>query len=268
MSAVVHAAVDIGEAIAGVAVGAVGVVTGNPFLIAAGVGLAATGVGALAAQASAQATAQQDINQVSPGGGGVPTAGSPYNPPAQSGAGGNAPGGTGPQTVPYGTDILAERAQAANLAQVAYEQQSLEQILTLKEQELTAEGAITASSAARGVKAGAGTAGIQLATQKQLGAAVVGTAVSQQALLDKSQTESNLAAYNAGLYNLSNETLGINQQLSTEESNLWLSTLTSTVQWGTSALNRFWTPGQANGGAAAGGWETGTSYVPSFYGGD
>lgn len=223
------------------------------------------------AQQAANAQAQAEIAQIAPtansilgiifaGGPGVPAAGSTYTPPAESGAGGNAPGATGqPQTVPYGTDILTERAKAANLQQVAYEQQSLEQILTLKEQELTVEGTITASAAARGVKAGAGTAGVQLATQKQLGAGVIGTAVSQQALLDKSQTEANLASYNAGLYNLSNQTAGIKQQLQETESNLWLSSLTSTVQWGTSALQRFWTPGGEP--AAAGGWQTGTDYA-------
>jgi hypothetical protein len=216
----------------------------------------------------AQKQAAEQLGQVAPGGQGVPTAGSTTTLPDVSAAGGNAPGGTGPQTVPYGTDIIQERARAANLAQVAYEQQSLEQILGLKEQELSAEGSISASFAARGIKTGQGTAGIKLATQKQAGEHIIGAAETQQTLLDKSQVEMNLASYNAGLLNLSNQTLGINQQLQTTESNIWLSQFTSTVQWGTAAISKFWNPTSAMGGAvgASGGssWET-ASGQPYYY---
>jgi hypothetical protein len=210
-------------------------------LMAAGGATIVQSVAGGKASVDAASEAKQNINQISPTGG-VPTSGSPYTPPAVSGAGGNAPGGTGPQTVPYGTDVLQEKADAANLQQVAYEQQSLEQILNLKEQELTTEGAITSGQASRGVKAGEGTAGIQLATQKQLGQGVIGSAVSQQAIGDKAQSEASLASWNAGLLGLSNETLGINQNLQTEQSDLWLGSLTSMIGYASSALSRFWTP--------------------------
>ena len=227
-------------------------------LSAAGAGTIVTSIAGGAATVQAEEEAKQNTNQLSQGGKPPGPSGTSYTVPPQSAASTNAPGGSGKVTVPFGTDIIQEKADAANLQQVAYEQQALSQILTLKESELTAEGTISAGQATRGVKAGGGTAASQLAIQRGVGGSAIGEAVTQEALGDKVQSEQNLASFNAGLYNLSNEALGINQQLDTTVSNLWLSSLTSMVQGATSAINQF-VPKQAAAtqqAAATGNWQS------------
>ena len=253
MSQVVNAVVDVGEAVAGVAVGVVGVATGNVGLAVAGASLAASGVTNLISNQQAQSQAQAEQNQVSTTN--VPTSGQPYTPGPTPTAGGNAPGGAGTQYIPNEQDVINERADAANLSQVSYEQQGLTSIMGLKEQEQRQESAIQASAAARGLKL-EGSPLYQLNAQKRAGATAIGSAISEFQASDKAQQMSTLASYNSGLLNMSNQNLSIQTDLS----NQWLSSFASSINTASSFLGKFWNPSQSMQGSPysySGGYDPG-----------
>ncbi len=176
-------------------------------------------------------------NQIAPNP--VPTAGGQYTNTGQNSAQGNTPGATGTVTVPDEQTVVNERADAANLAQVSYEEQGLTSIENLKVQEQQQEGAIVAGAAARGLKL-SGSPLYQLNAQKEAGATAIGSAETQFSLGDRAQSEQTLAGFNAGVLNMSNQDLAIQTDLS----NQWLSSFTNLINTASSFLGKFWNPAQ------------------------
>jgi hypothetical protein len=228
-------------------------------LMAGGVGTVMTGVGTVeAGEQSAQEQASTGAaGGTSPGstqtsssnvpsvllgfktgtagtGGGTGAAATGATP--QEGGGGNAPGAPS-AIVPTQREVYQEQAQAANLAQASYENQALSQILGMKVQEQTAESSIMASAAARGLRL-TGSPLAQLATQKQRGEQAIGLAESSFKATDTAQSLSNQATWNQQILNLAEA----NFQIQANQTNQWLSSWASVVNYGTSLIKNFWTP--------------------------
>ena len=250
MSQVVSDIVDIGLIIGG-AVAA-------PFT--GGLSLAATAYGLTdlikTNEASSQAQAAQNQlsnNPVAPAGGQTNLSGG-GTPAAEQ----NAPGATsGTATTPNALEVLNERADASNLAQIAYEEQGLSSIEGLKLQEQKAESGIIAGTASRGLKL-EGSPLYQLNAQKEAGATAIGQAESQFALGDKAQRGQTLASYNAGLLNLSDTSL----QIQTDLSNMWLGTFTNLINASSSFISKFWNPSQTMQNTSNN-WNTNSAYDQS-----
>ena len=226
-------AVGIGEIVGGILLAPF---TGGASLI----GVAA-GVGTLIQAAASERQAKAEAGQLSTTS--VPPAGQPYTPGPTEKAGGNTPGGGGTQYIPNAQDVIDERADAANLALVAYEQQGLTSIMNLKLQEKQQESGISFGAAARGLKL-EGSPLYQMVSQKSAGERAIGGAETQYRLGEKAQQVSNLASYNAGLLSMSNTNLNIQTNLQNE----WLASLSDLINMSSSFLGRFWNPSQSMGG--------------------
>ena len=200
--------------------------------------------------------AETDTHQIAPNP--VPTAGGQYTNTGQNSAQGNTPGATGTVTVPDEQTVVNERADAANLAQVTYEEQGLTSIENLKVQEQQQEGAIVAGAAARGLKL-SGSPLYQLNAQKEAGATAIGSAETQFSLGDRAQSEQTLAGFNAGVLNMSNQDLAIQTDLS----NQWLSSFTNLINTASSFLGKFWNPAQTMQ-STGNNWNTNSAYDPGY----
>ena len=247
MSQMVTDVVDITAAFAGIVLAPV---TGGASLV-----LTATGASDLYRTNVAAQAAETDTHQIAPNP--VPTAGGQYTNTGQNSAQGNTPGATGTVTVPDEQTVVNERADAANLAQVSYEEQGLTSIENLKVQEQQQEGAIVAGAAARGLKL-SGSPLYQLNAQKEAGATAIGSAETQFSLGDRAQSEQTLAGFNAGVFNMSNQNLAIQTDLS----NQWLSSFTNLINTASSFLGKFWNPAQTMQ-STGNNWNTNSAYDQS-----
>ena len=247
MSQMVTDVVDITAAFAGIVLAPV---TGG-----ASLAITATAAANLYSTNVASQAAETDTHQIAPNP--VPTAGGQYTNTGQNSAQGNTPGATGTVTVPDEQTVVNERADAANLAQVTYEEQGLTSIENLKVQEQQQEGAIVAGAAARGLKL-SGSPLYQLNAQKEAGATAIGSAETQFSLGDRAQSEQTLAGFNAGVLNMSNQDLAIQTDLS----NQWLSSFTNLINTASSFLGKFWNPAQTMQ-STGNNWNTNSAYYQS-----
>jgi hypothetical protein len=232
MSQVVSTIVDVAEVVVGIALAPV---TGGASLLISAAGVGDIAKTFIAEKNANDAKAQQDNNPVGNSGSTTDLSGA-----GTGGAGGNTPGATsGTSMVPNEMDVINERSDAANLSQIAYEEQGLSSIQNLQLQEAKQESSIIAGAATRGLKL-EGSPLYQLNAQKQAGATAISGAETAFNLGDKAQRESNLASYNSGLLNMSNSQLQINTDLS----NMWLQSFTNVINNTTSFLGKFWNPAQ------------------------
>ena len=239
MSQVVSTIVDFAEVAVGIALAPV---TGGASLLISAAGAGDIAKNYAAQQAAKAAQAQSSNNPVPPAGGTYSLSGA--GTPA---AGGNDPGATsGTATVGNEQEVINERADAANLAQISYENQGLTSIENLKLQEAQQESSIRAGAAARGLKL-EGSPLYQLNAQMEAGATAIGSAETQFTLGDKAQQESTLASYNSGLLNMSNSDLSIQTDLS----NQWLQSFTNVINTASSFIGKFWNPAQTTGAQAS-----------------
>jgi hypothetical protein len=213
------------EFVGGAALALGGLATGNALLVAAGVGVAGEGVVTAEKQAAANeedASTKADVGN--------------FSSPAPV----STKAGTSDQPQVDATseaDIANEKYAEAQTSIGSMQGQLDQTVLNEKVAEIQAEGGITASAAARGLKM-EGSPMMQLLAQKQAGATTVGYTEQQgEATLMGARTGAQ-AAWNTA--NLKGQ-----EQISdadAEMSNVWLSSFTDVLNTSAGMVSKFWNP--------------------------
>ncbi len=219
------------EFVGGAALALGGLATGDPLLVLAGVGVAGAGVETAEKQAAANKQEAQTVANV----------GDFSNPPTVPTTAGGGASSTGPvvqQTTEAG--IAAERYAEAQTSIGSMQAQLDQTVLNEKVAENQAEGGITASAAARGLKM-EGSPMMQLLAQKQAGATTVGYTEQQgEATLMGARTGAQ-ASFDAAALAGTEQLQYADQQMS----NAWLSSFTDVLNTSAGMVKNFWNPTSA-----------------------
>jgi hypothetical protein len=218
------------EFVGGAALALGGLATGNPLLVAAGVGVAGEGVSTAEKQAAANKQEAQTVANVG-------DFSAPPTVPTTAG-GGSSAGPAVQQTTEAG--IAAERYAEAQTSIGSMQAQLDQTVLNEKVAEIQAEGGITASAAARGLKM-EGSPMMQLLAQQQAGATTVGYTQQQGTAAITGQRTGAQASFDAAALAGKEQLQYADEQMS----NAWLSSFTDVLNTSAGMVSKFWNPTSA-----------------------